>query len=66
MFFSEGEQGVKNVFPLYLLEQGYDISSVGFWTALFAQSMSIAGSVFGFKFRTRFVLIKWLFFLNII
>ncbi|XP_071961150.1 major facilitator superfamily domain-containing protein 3-like [Antedon mediterranea] len=49
-----GEQGCVDQFPLYLVDRGTPASTVGFWSGVVCQAMSIAGSILGGIYLSRF------------
>lgn len=42
-----GEQGALNMLPLFLIDKGFPASTVGFWTGVVGQVLSIFGSIVG-------------------
>ncbi|XP_002739312.1 major facilitator superfamily domain-containing protein 3-like [Saccoglossus kowalevskii] len=42
-----GEQGANGMFPLFLVDYGMSAGSVGLWTGVIGQSLSILGSLLG-------------------
>lgn len=42
-----GEQGALNMLPMFLIDKGIPASTVGFWTGVVGQVLSIFGSIVG-------------------
>ncbi|XP_035824570.1 major facilitator superfamily domain-containing protein 3 isoform X2 [Aplysia californica] len=47
LLYKTGENGVTNLLPLFLLDEGVHAHDVGFWTGMVGQGMSILGSAVG-------------------
>ncbi|XP_062616051.1 major facilitator superfamily domain-containing protein 3-like [Saccostrea cucullata] len=47
LVYKLGEQGALSMLPLFLLDKGIAASSVGFWTGVVGQVLSILGSIVG-------------------
>ncbi|XP_052234810.1 major facilitator superfamily domain-containing protein 3-like [Dreissena polymorpha] len=47
LVYKLGEQGALTLVPLFLVDQAVPASSVGFWTGLVGQTVSILGSLLG-------------------
>ena len=46
VYFS-GEQGALTMIPLFLVDKGILTASIGFWTGVVGQTVSIFGSMLG-------------------
>jgi len=42
-----GEQGALTMIPLFLVDKGIPTASIGFWTGVVGQTVSIFGSMLG-------------------
>lgn len=47
LLYKLGEQGALNMLPLFLIDKGIPASTVGFWTGVVGQVLSIFGSIVG-------------------
>lgn len=47
LLYKLGEQGALNMLPMFLIDKGIPASTVGFWTGVVGQVLSIFGSIVG-------------------
>lgn len=47
ILYYTGEQGALNMLPMFLIDKGVHASTVGFWTGVVGQVLSIFGSILG-------------------
>lgn len=53
LIYKLGEQGSMNMLPLMLLDRGFSLSKVGFWTGVVGQLASIIGSTSGYYIQKK-------------